>query len=99
MTVAKRFVPLFDRVLVSKIKPEHKTKSGILLPDSANLTSRMAKVVAVGKGRVNSKGEKVDPVLKVGDTVVIPEYGGMDLKFDGEVFTAYREDDIIGTYN
>lgn len=55
--------------------------------------------MAVGKGRVNSKGEKVDPVLKVGDTVVIPEYGGMDLKFDGEVFTAYREDDIIGTYN
>ncbi|BAM38709.1 chaperonin [Theileria orientalis strain Shintoku] len=99
MTVARRFVPLFDRVLVSKIKPEHKTKSGILLPDSANLSSRMAKVVAVGAGRHNSKGELVAPTLKVGDTVVIPEYGGMDLKFEGEVYTAYREEDIIGTYN
>ncbi|AFZ80403.1 GroEs chaperonin 10 KDa, putative [Theileria equi strain WA] len=99
MTVAKKFIPLFDRVLVSKIKPELKTKSGILLPDSTNMSSRMAKVVAVGAGRITPNGDKVPPTLKVGDTVVIPDYGGMDLKFDGEVFTTYREEDIIGICN
>ncbi|GBE62186.1 10 kDa protein [Babesia ovata] len=96
MSIAKRFVPLFDRVLVSKIKPDAKTKSGLLLPESSNLSSKLATVLAVGAGRLNAKGEVIAPTLKKGDTVVIPEYGGMELKLDGEKYSVYREEDIIG---
>ncbi|KAK2197170.1 bifunctional GroES chaperonin superfamily/GroES chaperonin family/GroES-like superfamily/Chaperonin GroES [Babesia duncani] len=96
MNAAKKFVPLLDRILVSKIKPETKTPSGILLPESTNLSSRLAKVLAVGAGKVTPQGEAIAPKIQVGDTVLIPEYGGMDIKLDGEKFSVYREDDIIG---
>ncbi|GFE55396.1 hypothetical protein BaOVIS_028000 [Babesia ovis] len=99
MSIAKKFVPLFDRVLVAKIKPDNKTKSGLLLPESSNLSSRLATVLAVGAGRLSAKGEVVPPTLKQGDTVVIPEYGGMELKLDGEKYSVFREEDIIGVIN
>lgn len=82
--------------MVSRIKPEAKTKSGILLPESSNLSSRVAKVLAVGAGRLTAKGDVVPPTLKEGDTVVVPEYGGMELKLDGESYSVFREEDIIG---
>ncbi|EDO05529.1 putative chaperonin GroES 10 kDa protein [Babesia bovis T2Bo] len=99
MSIAKKFVPLFDRVLVTKIKPDNKTKSGLLLPESSSLSSRLATVLAVGAGRITPKGDLVPPTLKQGDTVVIPEYGGMELKLDGERYSVFREEDIIGVIN
>eukprot|EP00932_Pfiesteria_piscicida_P005338 SRR837773.15247.p2 GENE.SRR837773.15247~~SRR837773.15247.p2 ORF type:complete len:112 (-),score=53.19 SRR837773.15247:76-387(-) len=93
---AKRFAPLLDRVLVQKMKPEAKTATGILLPDSAAKAPNFAKVVAAGPGRRTPKGELVPMGVKVGDKVVVPEYGGMTLKFDDEEFQVYRDEDIMG---
>ncbi|ORM40255.1 10 kDa chaperonin [Babesia sp. Xinjiang] len=99
MSIAKKFIPLFDRVLVAKIKPDNKTKSGLLLPESSNLSSRLATVLTVGTGKLTNKGKLIPPTLKKGDTVVIPEYGGMELKLDGEKYAVFREEDIIGVLN
>ncbi|KAK1937430.1 chaperonin, 10 kDa domain containing protein [Babesia divergens] len=95
-SIAKRFMPLFDRVLVARVKPETKTKSGILLPESSSLSSRLATVLAVGPGKLTSSGQLASPTLKKGDTVVVPDYGGMELKLDGEKYAVFREEDIIG---
>jgi len=34
--------------------------------------------------------------VKIGDTVVVPEYGGMTLKFDNEDYHVYRDEDFMG---
>eukprot|EP00913_Durusdinium_trenchii_P007019 g6603.t1 len=34
--------------------------------------------------------------IKVGDTVVIPEYGGVTLNFDNEEYHVFRDEDIMG---
>ena len=34
--------------------------------------------------------------VKAGDTVIIPEYGGMSIKFDSEEYKLFRDDDIVG---
>eukprot|EP00922_Rhytidocystis_sp_ex-Travisia-forbesii_P045809 GHVS01068342.1.p2 GENE.GHVS01068342.1~~GHVS01068342.1.p2 ORF type:complete len:105 (+),score=25.10 GHVS01068342.1:60-374(+) len=97
--VARRFVPLLDRVLVQKVKAEGQTKSGLFLPESAKQASNIAKVVAVGPGRVSSKtGERVALGVAVGDVVVIPEYGGMPVKLEGGEadLQVFRDDDIVG---
>mmetsp|Transcript_93794 Transcript_93794/g.201383 ORF Transcript_93794/g.201383 Transcript_93794/m.201383 type:complete len:106 (+) Transcript_93794:86-403(+) len=94
----KRFIPLADRILVSKVKADVKSAGGILLPDSAKQEMNQAKVLAVGPGRRNPKGELMPLGTKVGDTVVIPKYGGTELKLgnDGEDYHIYRDEDIVG---
>merc|ERR1711879_806465 len=92
----KRFVPLADRILVQKLKADVKSVGGILLPDSAKQEVNQAKVLAVGAGRRTAKGEMIPMGTKVGDTVVIPRYGGTELKLDGEEYTIYRDEDIVG---
>lgn len=93
----KRFVPLLDRVLVQKLRPELQTKSGLFLPDSAAKTSAIqATVMRVGPGRVTHNGTLIPTNVKEGDIVLVPDYGGTPLKFDGEDYHIYRDDDLIG---
>lgn len=85
-----------DRIVVEKIKPQLQTKSGLFLPEGAKGPSNTAKVLAVGPGRVLRTGETLPCSVKIGDTVVIPEYGGMPLKLDEDEFHIYRDEDVIG---
>mmetsp|Transcript_34752 Transcript_34752/g.80659 ORF Transcript_34752/g.80659 Transcript_34752/m.80659 type:complete len:103 (-) Transcript_34752:182-490(-) len=94
--IVKRFVPLMDRVLVQKVKSEAKTATGILLPETAQPAPNWAKVLAVGPGRRTKEGELLPMSVKIGDTVVVPEYGGMTLKFDNEDYHVYRDEDFMG---
>merc|ERR1712083_592993 len=92
----KRFVPLADRILVQKMKADVKSAGGILLPDTAKQEVNQAKVLAVGIGRKNAKGDFVPMGTKAGDTVIIPRYGGTELKLDNEEYQIYRDEDIVG---
>jgi chaperonin GroES len=95
---ARKFVPMMDRVLVQKVKPELKSSGGVLLPETANnsVSNQFAKVISVGSGRVLKDGRQVPCSVKQGDTVIVPEFGGMKLKFDDEECHVYRDEDIVG---
>ncbi|KAL5059170.1 hypothetical protein RYX36_030774 [Vicia faba] len=94
--MAKRLIPLFNRVLVEKIVSPSKTNAGILLPEkSSKLNS--GKVVAVGPGIHGKDGKLVPVAVKEGDTVLLPEYGGTEVKLDHKEYFLYRDDDILGT--
>ncbi|KAK3442614.1 hypothetical protein EUGRSUZ_B02909 [Eucalyptus grandis] len=94
--MAKRLVPLLNRVLVEKIVPPSKTTAGILLPEkSAKLNS--GKVVAVGPGARDAHGNAVPVSVKEGDTVLLPEYGGTQVKLGEKDYHLYRDEDILGT--
>eukprot|EP01068_Selenidium_serpulae_P016136 Selendium_serpulae@DN6270_c0_g1_i1.p4 len=94
----KRFVPLLDRVLVQKAKAEVQTKSGLFLPETAKTSVNEAMVIAAGPGRMNRDGNVMKMSVKVGDKVIIPEYGGMMMKLDGEEYHVFRDDDIIAIF-
>ncbi|XP_024922653.3 10 kDa chaperonin, mitochondrial isoform X1 [Ziziphus jujuba] len=84
--MAKRLVPLLNRVLVEKIVPPSKTNAGILLPEkSTKLNS--GKVVAVGPGVHDREGKLIPVSLKQGDTVLIPDYGGTEVKLGDKEYT------------
>eukprot|EP00405_Crypthecodinium_cohnii_P006950 CAMPEP_0194782706 /NCGR_PEP_ID=MMETSP0323_2-20130528/78833_1 /TAXON_ID=2866 ORGANISM="Crypthecodinium cohnii, Strain Seligo" /NCGR_SAMPLE_ID=MMETSP0323_2 /ASSEMBLY_ACC=CAM_ASM_000346 /LENGTH=191 /DNA_ID=CAMNT_0039721539 /DNA_START=71 /DNA_END=647 /DNA_ORIENTATION=+ len=97
--ITKRFTPLLDRVLVQKFKPEAKTASGLFLPESAAKAPNYATVLAVGPGGRTREGQVMPMNVKVGDKVVVPEYGGMTLKFEDEEFQVFRDEDILGVLN
>ncbi|KAE8690870.1 10 kDa chaperonin [Hibiscus syriacus] len=94
--MAKRLIPTLNRVLVEKILPPSKTTAGILLPEkSTKLNS--GKVVAVGPGARDKEGKTIPVSFKEGDTVLLPEFGGSQVKLGDKGFHLYRDEDILGT--
>ena len=72
--------PLADRVLVQPIEEKEVIKGGIIIPDSAKEKPQEGKVVALGTGKLDEKGNKVEFTVKVGDRVLISKYGGTEIK-------------------
>jgi len=96
--MSTKLEPMFDRVLVRKIEAETQTKGGIMLPENQSKTNN-GEVVAVGSGARNREGDFYKPLLKVGDKVMLPEYGGNKVEINGETHWVYREGDIIGRWS
>jgi chaperonin GroES len=89
--------PLADRVIVKQSDAEEKTKSGILLPDSAKEKPTKGKVVAVGPGKLDEKnGKPMELGVRVGDSVYYGKYSGTDVEIDGQKFVILRESDLLG---
>ncbi|KAM7505223.1 hypothetical protein LguiB_004127 [Lonicera macranthoides] len=77
--MAKRLIPSLNRVLIEKIIPPSKTSAGILLPEKTTKLNS-GKVVAVGPGYHDREGRLIPVGVKEGDTVLLPEYGGTEVK-------------------
>lgn len=90
----KRFLPLFDRILVQRADAVTKTKGGIIIPEKAQGKVLEGTVVAAGPGARNDKGDVVPMSLKVGDRVLLPEFGGTKITLEEKEYTLFREADI-----
>ena len=88
--------PLADRVLVEPIKEEEVKKGGIIIPDSAKEKPQQGKVIAVGTGKLDDSGKKIPFNIKEGDLVLMPKYGGTEVKLDDKTYQILREEDILG---
>ena len=88
--------PLGDRVLVQPIEEKETKKGGIIIPDTAKEKPQEGSVVALGTGKVDDNGKKVEFTVKKGDKVLISKYGGTEINVDGESYLIMREDDILG---
>ena len=88
--------PLSDRILVIRVEEEKKTKGGILIPDTAKEKPQEGKVIAVGPGKVNEKGERISLDVEKGNRVLFGKYAGNEIKIDGVEHLIMREDDILG---
>lgn len=87
--------PLGERVLVEPLKEGEVNKGGIIIPDSAKEKPQEGKVIAVGTGKLDEDGKKIPFNVKVGDTVLMPKYGGTEVKMGGKEYQIVREDDIL----
>jgi chaperonin GroES len=88
--------PLEDRILVRPLEAEDKTASGIYLPESAKEKPMQGTVVAMGPGRLLDSGERVEPTVKTGDTVVYSKYAGTEVEIKNESHLIIRESELLG---
>ncbi len=86
--------PLADRVVIKMTESEETTKSGIVLPGSAQEKPQVAVVTAVGPGGVVD-GKDIVMEVKVGDKVLISQYAGTKVKLDGVENIIVRQSDIL----
>ena len=87
--------PLADKILVKRVEAETKTKSGIVLPDSAKEKPKRGKVLAIGDGKRLDNGTKAALSVKKGDEVIFTSYAGTEVKIDGEEVIIMTEDDVL----
>ena len=88
--------PLADRVIVKPLNEEEVKKGGIIIPDSAKEKPQEGKVVSVGPGKLDDDGKKIPMNVKKGDRVLMPKYGGTEVKIDDQEYQIIREDEILG---
>ncbi len=94
--MATKMKPIGDRVLVQPMKEEEVRQGGIIIPDTAKEKPQEGKIVALGTGKLDDNGKKIEFTVKVGDKVLFSKYGGTEVKIDGEQYLIMREDDILG---
>ena len=88
--------PLGDRIVVKPLEEEQRTKSGIVLPDTAKEKPQQGKVLAVGKGAFIENSKERRPMdLKEGDTLIFSKYSGTEVKLEGDEVLILSERDIL----
>ncbi len=90
------FRPLSNHVFLEPIEEDKTTKSGIVIPDTADKEKPMkGKVLAIGPGKLNDKGERTNMSVKVGDVVLFKKYGPDEIEIDSKKYLVGDEDDIL----
>ena len=88
--------PLSNHLFIEAIEEEKMSKSGIVLPDTAEKEKPVrGKIVAAGPGKLNEKGERMPMAVKVGDVVLFKKYGPDEFELDGKKYLVGDEDDIL----
>jgi chaperonin GroES len=93
--MSKTLKPLADRVIIEVLAKEEKTKSGIVLPDSAKEKPQEGKIIAVGSGKVLETGQRIPLDVKAGDKVIFSKYAGTEVKVDEKEYLILSERDIL----
>ena len=91
-----KFRPLHDRVVVRRIEADERTKSGIIIPDSAKEKPAEGEVIAVGQGGRDEAGKLIPIDIKVGDHILFGKWSGTEVKIDGEDLIIMKESDVLG---
>jgi chaperonin GroES len=90
-----KLTPLHDRIIVKPAPAEDKTKSGIIIPDTAKEKPLQGEIIAVGKGKTDDNGKLIPMQLKVGDKVLYGKYAGTEVTIDSDEFLMMKETDVF----
>lgn len=82
--------PINGRILVKLLEAKDKTSGGIYLPDTAKEKLQEGEVIAVAEDATDE--------IAVGDHVIYKEFGGTEVKLEGEDYILLTEDDLLAKY-
>lgn len=86
--------PLADRIIVKMLEKEETTKSGLIITSKSEEKSQIAQVLKIGPG-IDSEGKKIEIAVKEGDKVVLNQYAGTNVKYEGEELVIVKYSDIL----
>lgn len=87
--------PLGDRIVITPLKQEEMTASGLVIPDTVKEKPQQGEVVAVGPGRLDDNGKRVPMDVAVGDRILYAKYTGTEIKLDGDEYIVLNEKDVL----
>ena len=93
--MSKKLKPLGDRLVVKPIEQEETTASGLVLPETAKEKPQQGHVEAIGPGRRDEDGKRIEMDVSVGDVVLYAKYAGTEIKIDGQKLLILKESDVL----
>ena len=98
MKKSKNYIqPIGDRILVKQCKvDDEQVKGGIIIPDTAKEKPQEAEVIALGTGKLDESGKKINFQVNIGDIVLTSKYGVTEVTINDEKYIIVREEDILG---
>jgi chaperonin GroES len=87
--------PLHNRLIVKRVEEDEKTAGGIIIPDTAKEKPQQGRVISVGPGRRDDKGNLVAVEVSKGDRILFSKYAGTEVNLDGEEHLIISEDDVL----
>ncbi len=90
-----KLVPLADRIVITPLKQDEVTASGLVIPDTAKEKPQQGEVVAVGPGRLDDNGKRIVLDLAVGDRILYAKYTGTEVKLDSDEYIVLNEKDVL----
>lgn len=88
-------VPLADRIVVTPLKQDEVTASGLVIPDTAKEKPQQGEVIAVGPGKVDDSGTRHPVDVETGDRILYAKYTGTEIKLDGIDYVVLNEKDVL----
>ncbi|HOV97401.1 MAG TPA: co-chaperone GroES [bacterium] len=95
MASINKIKPLSDYLLIEPLERETKLPSGIVIPDTAKEKPQEGRVLAVGPGRRDEKGDVVPMSVKAGSIVMYKKWGGTEIKIEGKELLLVKEEDVL----
>lgn len=96
LSMAMKFRPLHDRVLVRRVTQDEKSAGGIIIPETAQEKPQEGEIVAAGSGRISEDGAVHALDVKAGDKILFGKWSGTEVKIDGEELLIMKESDVLG---
>jgi chaperonin GroES len=93
--MSKKLKPLGDRLVIKPNEQEEMTASGLVLPETAKEKPQQGTILAVGPGRRDDDGNRIELDVAVDDTVLYAKYAGTEIKIDGEKLLILKESDVL----
>jgi chaperonin GroES len=93
--MSKKLKPLSDRLVIQPIEQEEMTASGLVLPETAKEKPQEGSVIAVGPGRRDEDGNRIEMDVAVEDVVLYAKYAGTEIKIEGEKLLILKESDVL----
>lgn len=93
--MAKKMIPMHDRIIVARLDSEEKTAGGIIIPDTAKEKPIRGRVVSVGPGAKDDKGAIIPMTLKEEQEIVFGKWSGTEIKHEGSDFIIMKESDVL----
>ena len=93
--MSKKLKPLADRLVIKPDEKEEMTASGLVLPETAKEKPQQGTVLAVGPGRRDDDGDRIELDVAIDDTVLYAKYAGTEIKIDGDKLLILKESDVL----
>ncbi len=93
--MAKNLTPLADRLVVKPKEQEETTASGLVLPETAKEKPQEGTVLAVGPGRRDDDGNRIEMDVAIDDIILYAKYAGTEIKLEGEKLLILKESDVL----
>jgi chaperonin GroES len=87
--------PLLDRVIAQRLESKDTVKGGIIIPDSAKKKQEMAKIIAIGPGKLGDDNKLLPMPVKIGDVILMDKYAGQEITIDDQEYIIVKSEDII----